>query len=226
MFKLTFFILMFSLSTLLYGQTLYEVGILPEVNIGKKINELWNINVEFAPRFELSKGDFKGDNDTDVFYSLLDVTTVATRTVGVDAKVGAGYLARFRDKKLIHRAIQQYSFTVPYFGFRLGHRFRTDQTFSANQKAEFRARYRLSSDISLNGEFIDPREVYLKLGNEYVYSLQGDATDLEVRFVPTLGYFANDTNKLEIGVDYRMDSFLDATANHRFWINLGYYMSL
>lgn len=226
MFKFSSFILIFFTSTLLYGQSLYEVGILPEINIGTKINALLNINVEFAPRFEVSEGDFKGTNDTDVFYSLLDVTTVATRTVGVDAKVGIGYLARFRDKGLIHRAIQQYSFTVPYFGFRLGHRFRTDQTFNARQKVEFRVRYRLSSDISLNGEFIDPGEVYLKLGNEYVYSIQGDATDLEVRFVPTLGYYVNDANKLEIGIDYRMDSFLKATANHRFWINLGYYLSL
>ena len=220
------FLLMMLSAGYLYSQSTYEIGMLPEVNIGAKLATLWSFNVEIAPRFEIAEGTFKGDRDTNIFYSLMDITTVVSRTVGVDAKAGVGYLSRLRDNQLIHRFIQQYSFTNPYFGYRLGHRFRVDQTFAPDEDVEVRMRYRVSSDISLNGEFIDPGEVYLKLGNEYVYAVQGDNTDLEIRVVPSLGYYFNDANKIELGVDYRIDSFLKSAADHRFWLNVGYYLSL
>ncbi|TVZ52523.1 DUF2490 domain-containing protein [Dokdonia sp. Hel_I_53] len=219
-----FLILLGPLSS--YGQSTYEIGVLPEVNIDTKLATLNAINVEIAPRFEWAQGTFEGESETDIFYSLLDITSVMTRTVGVDAKVGFGYLVRFREDAVIHRFIQQYSFTTPYFGYRLGHRFRVDQTFAPNENLEVRMRYRLSSDISLNGEFIDPGEVYLKIGQEYVYAIQGSETDLEIRLVPSFGYYFDDANKVELGIDYRLDSFLTSAPDHRFWLNLGYYLSL
>lgn len=127
--------------------------------------------------------------------------------MGVDAKVGLGYLVRFKEGRIAHRFIQQYSFTVPRYGYRVGHMFRVDETFTPDQVIEIRLRHRISSDVSLNGEFIDPKELYLKLGNEYVYSFQGETQDLEIRFVPSLRYYFNDDNKLELVIDYRVDSF-------------------
>ncbi len=210
----------------LHAQGTYEIGVLPEFNLGIDLSKVWGIDVELAPRLETHTGDFGGASDTDVYFGLLDVTAVFNRTIAVDAKLGLGYLSRFEADVITHRLIQQYSFTVPYYGFRIGHRFRIDETFTPDEAVEFRARYRLSSDISLNGEFIDAGEVYFKIGNEYVGSLQDDHTDLEIRFVPSLGYYFDDANKFEVGVDYRIDSFLDSTANHRFWLNVGYYLSL
>lgn len=149
-----------------FAQETYEVGAIPEFNLGIKLSKVYKLDVELAPRIETFSGDFDGSSETDIFFDLLDVTTVLNRTVGVDAKVGMGYLARFEQERVVHRFIQQYSFTNPHYGYRLGHRFRIDQTFRPDEKFEFRARYRLSSDVSLNGEFIDPGEIYLKLGNE------------------------------------------------------------
>lgn len=211
---------------ILSAQAAYEIGVIPEFNFGGALSELWSVDVEFASRFEAVSGRFGEEAETDVFFGLLDVTTVVNRTVGVDAKVGLGYLARFQEEQIIHRFIQQYAFTNPYFGYRLGHRFRVDETFRPNRDVELRLRYRLSSDISLNGEFIDPKEIYLKIGNEYVGSFQGDEVDLEIRLVPTLGYYVNDDHKIELGIDYRVDSFLQSTADHRFWLSVGYYLSL
>ncbi len=212
-------------STIL-SQTNYETGILPKVNLGVKLDPVYTLNVEIAPRVEVSEGIFDANNPNTIYFSLLDVTTVVSRVVWVDAKIGLGYLSRFQNNKIIHRFLQQYTVTNPYFGYRLGHRFRVDETVRNNEKTEFRVRYRLSSDISMNGEFIDPQEVYFKIGNEYVYSFQGKETDFEIRLVPSLGYYVNDDHKLEIGVDYRVNSFLSSTANHRFWLHLGYFISL
>lgn len=224
--SLLLFILGIFLTLGVYAQGSYEIGAIPEFNFGGKFSKVWGMDVEFAPRFEAISGDFKGNSETDIYFGLLDVTTVVNRTVGVDSKIGLGYLARFQENRVVHRFIQQYSFTNPYYGFRLGHRFRIDETFRPNADFEFRARYRLSSDISLNGEFIDPGEVYVKLGNEYVGSFQGDETDLEIRLVPSLGYYVNDDNKVELGIDYRISSFLNDAVAHRFWLSVGYYLSL
>ena len=223
---LLFFILGALLSTAIYAQGSYEIGTIPKFNFGTKLSKVYSLDVELAPRFEAIAGDFDGNSETDIFFSLLDVTTILNRTVGVDAKLGFGYLARFEEDRIVHRLLQQYAFTNPYFGFRLGHRFRIDETFRPDEDFEFRARYRLSSDISINGEFIDPGEIYIKVSNEYVGSFQGDDTDLEIRLIPALGYYLNDDNKVELGVDYRIDSFLDSTANHRFWLSIGYFLSL
>lgn len=210
----------------LIAQADYEIGVLPEFNFGTSLSNLWSLDAEIASRFETISGTFGKSATANVYFELVDVTTVFNRTVGVDAKVGLGYLARFRDDKIIHRFIQQYAFTNPYYGFRIGHRFRVDQTFDPSESIEVRLRYRISSDISLNGEFIDPKEFYLKLGNEYVYSLQESETDLEIRLVPTLGYYLDDDHKIELGIDYRIDSFISTTVDHRFWLNIGYYLSL
>ncbi|RMB63281.1 DUF2490 domain-containing protein [Dokdonia sinensis] len=222
------FIFIFGVFTIagMCAQGTYEVGAIPEFNLGVKLSEVWKMDVEFAPRIEAFSGDFDGNSETDIFFDLLDVTSVLNRTVGVDAKAGMGYLARFERERVVHRFLQQYSFTNPHYGYRLGHRFRIDQTFRPDEKFEFRARYRLSSDISLNGEFIDPGEIYIKLGNEYIGSWQDGDSDLEIRVVPSLGYYFDDAHKLELGVDYRIDSFLNATASHRFWLSVGYYLSL
>lgn len=210
----------------LSAQSTYEIGTIPEFNFAASLSKLWAIDAEIAPRFEIASGTFGETSREDIFFGLLDVTTVFNRTVGVDAKVGFGYLARFEEGTIAHRFIQQYSFTVPNYGYRIGHRFRVDQTLTPNEDIEVRLRYRISSDISLNGEFIDSNELYIKIINEYVYSFQGVEQDLEIRFVPALGYYFDDDNKFEIGIDYRLDAFLESSAEHRFWLSIGYYFSL
>lgn len=211
---------------LLCAQNSFEVGTIPEFNLATSLSTLWVLDVELAPRIEIASGTFGKVSQRDISYGLLDVTTVVNRTVGVDAKVGLGYLARFEEGTIAHRLIQQYSFTVPHYGYRLGHRFRVDETFTPEEDIEIRLRYRLSSDVSLNGEFIDPKEVYFKIGNEYIYSFQGAVQDLEIRVVPSLGYYFDDDHKFEVGIDYRIDAFLESFAAHRFWLSIGYYLSI
>jgi hypothetical protein len=109
-------------------------------------------------------------------------------------------------------------------GFRLVHRFSTDQTFSKEEKPEFRLRYRIASEVALSGESVDPNEFYFKFNNEYLKSWQDADNDLEIHLVPLLGYNLVNNNKIEMGLDYRVNSFLDNNTRHSFWMNVNWFI--
>jgi hypothetical protein len=151
---------------------------------------------------------------------------ITAKKVSLNSRVSGGYLIRIRDKDLIHRIIQQYTIVQKMTSFRLAHRFASDQTFSLNESPEFRLRYRLTSEIPLNGQSVDPKEFYIKINNEVVNSFQNSDYDLEIRIVPFLGYGITDSNKIEIGLDYRANSFLNYSTRHNFWVSLNWFIEM
>ena len=94
------------------------------------------------------------------------------------------------------------------------------------EKPEFRLRYRIASEVALDGQSVDPREFYFKFNNEYLNSWQDYGYDLEIRLVPLLGYNLKSTNKIEMGLDYRVNSFLNNNTRHSFWVNLNWFIEL
>lgn len=111
-------------------------------------------------------------------------------------------------------------------GFRLAHRFLFDQTFSASEEPEFRLRYRITSELPLNGESVDPGEYYLKINNEYINSLQAMEYDLEIRLIPLIGYDISERFKIETGLDYRVNSFLTNNTRHSYWMTLNFFIEI
>jgi len=91
---------------------------------------------------------------------------------------------------------------------------------------EFRLRYRLSAEIPLNGQSADPKEFYIKINNEYLNSIKENKYDLELRLVPLLGYAVNQNNKLEVGMDYRVRSFLFSPSRHNTWLSFNWFIEL
>lgn len=209
------------------SQSVTNVGVIPKLNIKKKFENLWSVNLELAPRVELAEGGSLSTVENSTFYTLTDITTIVSRTVGVGNSIGAGYVTRIEeDQNTAHRFVQQYVF-IDYRGIhRIAHRFRTDQTFREGSVPTFRARYRISSDIALRGQTVDPNEFYFKISNEYLGILRDQANDIEIRLTPTLGYNFKNKNKVEIGLDYRIDSFINSSPDHRYWIQVGYYFPL
>lgn len=208
-----------------FGQASFRVGMLPGVNINKKISGDWRLNLRMEGRLDLWKGTFSSPSDPDVRYDLTDMALVTSRKVGANNSLGAGYLIRFRGDEINHRFIQQFTIVTKYDAFRLAHRISTDQTFEPGEPWEFRLRYRAAADFGLNGREVDPGEFYLKFNNEYLGSIEGKEWDLEVRLVPVLGYAVNDDNKIEFGLDYRMDSFLAGPSHSTFWVALNWFVS-
>lgn len=214
------------LSTQLWAQSNYELGLLPALNINQKLKKSWGLNYKVESRISGVEGRFSEPAKAETQYLLTDLSVLTSRKVGLNNTLAAGYLLRLENTTVSHRTIQQYTLVSTYNAFRLAQRFSTDQTFSKEEAAEFRLRYRLSFDIPLNGLVVDDREFYLKINNEYLNSLQGGTYGLEIRMVPSLGYAFNDKNKLELGVDYRFSDFLKGPATHTFWLPLSWFISI
>lgn len=209
------------------AQSTYQIGVLPSFTLTKKINPKWKIGLNTQARFSTYKGEFS-DSDTfqeDFNYVLTDISILANRKIGLNSSLAAGYLTRFRNNEQHNRLFQQLIISQKYSSFGLAHRFSTDQTFSPNQKTEFRLRYRLAFDVALKGSKINPKEFYFKLNNEYLISLQDKEWNNEIRLIPFLGYTFTNTNKLEIGIDYRVSSLGEEFSKNNLWVVLNYYLS-
>ena len=208
------------------SQGTYQLGVLPSVNLNSKFKKDWSFNTKIESRQRLQSGDINGGADKEYRYVLTDISLIAGRKVGLNSRIGGGYLIRIAEGERIHRFIQQYIIVQKKSGYRLAHRFLTDQTFSEKEAPVFRLRYRITAEIPLNGESVDPTEFYLKLNNEYVNSLQEEDYDLEIRLVPLLGYGISDDHKIELGLDYRVNSFVSSITQHSFWVSLNWFMEI
>jgi len=208
----------------LHAQSAYQAGLLPAININAKLSDQWSLNLKSESRQRLLFGITDGERVSKYSYVLTDFSFIAARKVGLSGRIAGGYLIRFFHGEIIHRSIQQYTYVQNLSGFRLAHRVVADQTFSPIEANEFRFRYRLASEIPLNGESADPKEFYLKLSNEYLNSLQDSDYDLEVRVVALMGYSLTDKQKIEFGLDYRLSSFLNQVTRHSFWTSINWYI--
>ena len=220
-------IFVFSCSSfVLEAQSTYEVGTLPSINLNKSINQGWAANLKWESRQYFYEGRFSEPAELAPRYVLSDMALQLSRKVGLNNALSGGYLIRLRDRSPAHRAIQQFTIVKKYTGFRLAHRFAADQTFSTDGPPEFRFRYRFTTEIPLNGEEANRQEFYFKINNEYLNAFEADNYDLEIRLVPVLGYKITDNNKLETGLDYRLNSFLDGPSRQRYWWSVGWYLKL
>jgi hypothetical protein len=214
------FVLVILLPLLAQAQASHQLGLLPSINLNKKLPKDWSLNFKAESRQSMYRGGF------DYEYLLTDVALVAAKKIGINTSAAAGYLMRIDAEGVRHRAIQQISFVKRYAGFRLSHRVSADQTFENGDAPEYRLRYRLSSEVPLQGLSLDPKEFFLKLSNEYLGSMQHDDLDLEIRAAAFIGYAISPKQKLELGLDYRLDSFIHGQARNRYWIGLNFYQSL
>lgn len=208
-----------------YAQSTYQFGLLPAVNLNKKLKKDWKFNLKIESRQSLKDGLIGESGDFDYDYVLTDFAFVLSKKVGLNNTLAGGYMIRFRDNDLYHRFIQQFTIVQRFSNFRLGHRLSADQTFSTADASEYRFRYRATVQLPLNGASIDPQEFYLKVNNEYLNAFSQSEYDLEIRLIPFLGYGFTDANKLELGVDYRLDSFLNSDPRNRFWLSMNWYLS-
>lgn len=213
-----FSILLFHLNNA--AQSNNEFGFLPSLNVNKKLQKDWSLNFKTESRQSIIKEEFNYD------YMLTDVSFAASKKTGVYTTMAMGYLMRIDDKGVRNRTMQQITFVKRYNSIRLSHRLLADQTFNKDDLPEYRLRYRISTEIPLQGESLDPKEYFLKIGNEYLHSLYDHSYDLEVRGIAFVGYVLSPNNKLEVGFDYRIDSFIQGSLRNRLWFGLNFYTSL
>jgi len=208
----------------LSAQGSYQFGLLPSINLNKKLKQDWTLNFAVQSRQVIRRGEFNGPSENGIDYILTDYSVIAAKKFGLNSKFNMGYLLRIEEGDVFQRLIQRYVVTQRMRGFRLSHRVTTDQTFSNVERTEFRLRYRLTSEIPLNGQSVDPNELYLKVNTEVLNSLQESDYGLEFRLVPVIGYDITDSNKIELGLDYRISSILQGDPSHVFWTVITWYL--
>lgn len=209
-----------------FCQDTYELGLLPAINLNKRWQSSWNLNVKIESRQLLKEGLFSEAVPVSYTYELTDVATVLSKKIGFQNNLAGGYLFRLRGDDWFHRTLQQYSITSRGEGLRMGHRVAADQTFSLNESPEFRFRYRITLEKSLNGQSIDAKEFYVKLNHEYLWRITQSNSSFETRIVPLLGYEVDHANKVEFGLDYRIAPLFESSLNHRFFVSLSWFASL
>ncbi|GAA4274849.1 DUF2490 domain-containing protein [Aquimarina gracilis] len=209
---------------LFYGQSSFSSGILPKVRVSYKLTDQikWINGIESRQLLI----DDTNDDSFNYDYVLTDISSLLSFRIGAHGVLNGGYLLRIKDEKLFHRTIQQYNLVFNYDTFRIGHRFATDQTFNSQESVELRGRYRITLEKPLSGNNIDQGEFYLKLGNEYIFKFQDDKSDLEMRVLPFLGYEINTKNKIEIGLDYRLDKLLNSGAENDLWLSINWFYTI
>lgn len=208
------------------AQDAYQFGALPSLNLNVELKNDWSLNTKIESRQLYQTRELNGNVEKNYDYVLTDFSLIAAKRVGLNSRIAGGYLIRFEDDEVFHRFIQQYIIVQKLSGFRLAHRFLSDQTFSKSEKPEIRIRYRITSEIPLNGESVDKGEFYVKVNNEYINSLQAMAYDLEIRVVPLLGYSMAGNFKIETGLDYRVNSFLNNNSRHSYWMTLNLFIEI
>lgn len=211
-----------------FGQgAYYGAGFLPAINLNKGLPGGWKFNLKWESRYgQMDLNPPEGTPNRPSFL-LADFAFVLSHRVGLNNAVAGGYLIRFEKGERIHRSIQQFTLVRRYSSFRMAHRFTADQTFSPIESTSFRFRYRLTAELPLNGSALDHKELYLKLNHEHLHGFQDGIYELEFRIIPLLGFVFSDNNKLEFGLDYRIDSFIGGTAPvNDLWASLSWYLKL
>ncbi len=202
------------------------MGLLPSINLNKSLEKDWNINLKLESRQAMSEGVFGSDSNDEFTVLLNDFALMTGKKVGLNNSVAVGFLLRLEDNELQYRTTQQFIIIKKYDFFRIAYRFVTDQTFSSVNVPEFRFRKRVTMELPLNGTSLDPNEFYAKINNEYLHSFENNKYDLEVRLMPMLGYQFKERNKFELGLDYRIDSFIETFSSHSFWMSLNWYLKI
>lgn len=209
-----------------FSQTSYQFGSLPTIYIDKKLNSKYSIIYKNEYRHEYRHGYFNKKSEYNYQFIHLDFSLIGIKKINENLSFGIGYIARVTKDETLNRTLLQLVFKKEYNHIKTSHRLVSDQTFSKIINDKYRLRYRFSSKFPIFKNKELNTEKYIKLNNEYLYSLTNDGYDFEIRILPYLGFIFNENNKLEIGMDYRINSFLHDSPYNRIWIGVNWYLKL
>ncbi|MEL6257060.1 MAG: DUF2490 domain-containing protein [Bacteroidota bacterium] len=224
--RYVYLLLIFLFSVDIHGQNEYQLGFLPKFNLNKSLSQGLTLNLKLESRQSLRSGTFGVGNGWLYDYKLSDFAAVLSKRSGVRSSFAGGIQFRKRNDQWVYRLIQQFSLVQKYTLFRLGHRFGLDQTFVEGSSPSLRFRYRITAEFPISGQQVDRGEFYLKIGNEYLPKLQNSNRSIEVRLLPILGINFTDNNKLEFGLDYRLDRLTDPGFRQSYWMVGAWYLKL
>ena len=197
---------------------------MPEINFRSDLSDRLSLRtgVESREIFTVRR-----DGESSGFqHGLVDISALMVFKSTANTAASGGYLLRIRNGQTVHRLIQQFTVISYGNGFRVGHRFASDQTFGSDRPTLFRWRYRATGEVPLSGTRVDAGEFYAKLSAETLWLTNQDISELELRFSPVLGFEINRNQGFEFGLDYRMKGVARTTKAHEFWVTAIYFAPL
>lgn len=222
-FSLVLIFFLFLGSVFSQSKQTFFTGFFPEVSITKRISELQKINFKVENQHVVFDNRDADSENPQFSHYRTDVMGFYDYSLRHGISVAMGLFHRFQEGEDANRIIQQLAVLQKGRNFRVNHRFRTDQTFTRNQPLELRFRYRLSLELPLEGAELDPGEFYLLSSVESIFSYKGGEYEIENRLAVSLGKFFNRKEKLEWGVDYRTDGYLQDGFRTRLWAKISYF---
>src|SRR5690606_7744074 len=214
--KYYFLLFLISSASISFAQN--QIGLLPQLHVDFKAGKDWKVNSKLEGRQLFFQNPYP-EGQSELGFERPELAVVATKSLDAIPSFGGGYLIRRQDGLFLHRFIQQFSITQKLIGSRISHRLRTDQTLEKDEAVQLRLRYRFSWEKPLNGMELDPKEMYLKLNNEYLGILQDTKGNLEIRGLASLGFNLSDDTQIETGVDYRAESLINTKVVHKGFLN-------
>lgn len=144
----------------------------------------------------------------------VDLSHFSNFKLGVHPSVGLGVLYRFRDAfegentdEL--RFTEQFNYVTRNHSIRFGHRIRAEQRIFSIETLH-RFRYRFALDGPMQGRKLDPGELYWVGGLEGLLTVGKEIEPIySLRTGGWIGYLANSTIKIQVGVEYRVVDWWD-----------------
>ena len=226
--KYTFLLTIGWLFTATLGWAQQGVGLQwePSTSYTWSLADRWKANTQAAVRQAFAE---TSENGTVGEYQLAfgQAQFFATYQWLTTLQISGGYLMRMNEptqesRSFNHRFTEQVAFLL-YFGQkRLANRIRTEQRFR-NSGYINRWRYRISYDVPLNGQQIDPGEKYLIVSNEWLFSFNSQTRSHQNRLYLGIGWVANQKRKIETGLQYRLGGIGTGTLDNTLWLTTGFF---
>lgn len=207
LFSSRFFWLFLFFATVCQAQT--DVYFQPEISVNHSPKNRWSFNFQLANRNLVIK-----DGAHFLEAQQLEFSHFTSYESGFYSKVSLGVMYRNKDwfnpeNSDEYRVTEQYSFAKKYNALRLSHRLRTEQRYYTGNTV-YRGRYRFAADFPLQGASLNHKEFYGSLSAEVLYSLSAKMSpELDQRFTTTLGKQITEQLKLQLGLEYRFENYLN-----------------
>lgn len=221
---LTVFFLLTVLSLGAAAQS-YVGGLQLEVKPSFDFQKGWKLSTKLSSRTLFFEGSNTESFNTISIYDRTELELVMTKKVSSSNTLGGGYLIRNQKAGVKHRLIQQFSISSKTENLSLGHRFRFDETFQKEKDAIYRFRYRFNLEKPLNSNPEKKGKTYLFVSNEYLPTLQNKDFQFEMRLFPGIGFKLDPKNKIEIGIDYRVEKLFTPTHKQIFLFDIAWLPS-
>lgn len=215
--KVIFLLAFLSVSTV-FGQENWDGVLQPQLIVRNKVsgtyNQLWRLSNRFVGL----------ENQEDFDLQFIEIMHFSTLAVRDNQRLGLGIQYRFRENfdnmgQNEFRLTEQFIWKIPQESGTFAQRLRAEQRFFPGRTLH-RFRYRLSRDVPLQGQDLNPKETFLVGHLEMVFT----AADMHLprydqRFTLGLGWLVGVKTVWLNSLEYRLENYTQRSGHRLFLIS-------